>query len=103
VKLKDAPGATVSEDGAMEMWSRWGVGWVGVVGGVGLVGEVGVLGGVVGELGEVGVVGEPGVVVGGVEEPVGVVVSVLVRVPQPAMNAAARRSEPIVSRARINI
>ena len=98
--MKDAPGATVSEDGAMEMWSRWGVG---CVGGVGLVGEVGVLGGVVGELGEVGVVGEPGVVVGGVEEPVGVVVSVLVRVPHPAMNAAARRSEPMVSRARINI
>ena len=98
--MKDAPGATVREAGAMEMWSRWGVGWVG---GVGLVGEVGVLGGVVGELGEVGVVGEPGVVVGGVEEPVGVVESVVVRVPQPARNAVARSSEPIVSRARFNI
>jgi hypothetical protein len=100
VKLKDAPGATVSEAGAIEMWSRWGVGWVGGVGEVGVVGEVGEVG-VVGDVGEVGVVGDVGEV--GVVEPVGVVLSVVVRVPQPAINAAKTSSEPIVSRARFNI
>jgi hypothetical protein len=89
------------EAGAMEMWSRWGVGWVG---GAGLVGGVGLVG-VVGEVGEVGVVGEVGEVGDvGVVEPLEVDVdNVVVRVPQPATSAAVRRSEPIVSRARFSI
>lgn len=92
MKLKDEPGATVRDGGAMAMWSSCGVGGAagGVAGGV----EGGVVGGVVGEVGVVA----GGVVAGGVVEPAGEVERVAVRVPHPPTNALASKREPIVSR-----
>ena len=75
MKLKDAPGATVCDGGAMAMWSRWAV----AVGDVGDVGSVGVVEG------------------GGVDVPVGELVSVRVCVPHPAPRTAISEREEIVS------
>ncbi|MBV9888189.1 MAG: hypothetical protein JO119_16720 [Acidobacteria bacterium] len=90
VKEKDAPGATVTEAGAMAIWSKCGVGGVGGVGGG--------VGGVVG-----GGVGVGGVVAGGVFEPVGVLVVLKVPPPHPAANATARHRAKIESRGRFSI
>ena len=70
VKVNDAPGATVRADGAIEIWSKWGVGGV-----VGVVGDV-----------------------GGVVDPLDVVERVWVLVPHPVASAISNSRQAVTRR-----